>query len=318
MSEKYLHEHKDFPELIRILEDETSILAGLIEKDYWIMHVLYGIQKQGYLFQLKGGTSLSKGFGLIDRFSEDIDIHINPPDYLSINENPQYSNRRNIARKKAYYDQLASEIDISGIIGVQRDSAFDDPKRYNSGGIRLFYPKKTASPAGLKDGILLEAGYDTVVPNIPRTISSWAYDRAASTPQIKIPDNRAIDIPCYDPCYTFVEKLQTICTKFRQEQAQGITSLNYMRQYYDVYCLLADERVQGFIGTDEYMSHKKRRFAEADLRVPLQENEAFLLTSSSIRSSLEERYKKTKDLYYNGQIPFEQILGRIYEFIDRL
>ncbi|MEA2882414.1 MAG: hypothetical protein QOH32_1670, partial [Bradyrhizobium sp.] len=42
-------------------------------KDYWIMHSLYGLQKLGLIFELKGGTSLSKGFKIIDRFSEDID-----------------------------------------------------------------------------------------------------------------------------------------------------------------------------------------------------------------------------------------------------
>jgi predicted nucleotidyltransferase component of viral defense system len=34
----------------------------------------------GLNFELKGGTSLSKGFGLIHRFSEDIDIRIDPPE----------------------------------------------------------------------------------------------------------------------------------------------------------------------------------------------------------------------------------------------
>jgi hypothetical protein len=43
------------------------------------MHSLYGLQKLGLTFELKGGTSLSKGFKIIDRFSEDIDIHIDPP-----------------------------------------------------------------------------------------------------------------------------------------------------------------------------------------------------------------------------------------------
>ncbi len=40
------------------------------------MHVLYGLKTLGLDFELKGGTSLSKGFQIIDRFSEDIDIYI--------------------------------------------------------------------------------------------------------------------------------------------------------------------------------------------------------------------------------------------------
>ena len=57
MAAVYLHNHKEFPELLRIIEDETGILAGLVEKDYWIMHALYGLKKQGYEFQQKGGAS---------------------------------------------------------------------------------------------------------------------------------------------------------------------------------------------------------------------------------------------------------------------
>jgi len=69
MAIDYLHNHQDFAALLRIVEEETGIAVGLVEKDYWIMHVLYGLKKQGFTFELKGGTSLSKGYGLIDRFS---------------------------------------------------------------------------------------------------------------------------------------------------------------------------------------------------------------------------------------------------------
>ena len=86
MGATYLHERKDFADLLRIIEEETEIVADLVEKDYWLMHVLYGLQKQGFDFKLKGGTSLSKGFNIINRFSEDIDIYIKPSQAYGINE----------------------------------------------------------------------------------------------------------------------------------------------------------------------------------------------------------------------------------------
>lgn len=49
----FLHEHKDFENLINILSSEKNIVPGLIEKDYWIMHVLYGLKQQGFNFELK-------------------------------------------------------------------------------------------------------------------------------------------------------------------------------------------------------------------------------------------------------------------------
>ncbi|WP_334364278.1 nucleotidyl transferase AbiEii/AbiGii toxin family protein [Bradyrhizobium sp. AZCC 1578] len=61
------------------MAEEKGIDPALVEKDYWIMHCLYGLRQFGYTFQLKGGTSLSKGHQIINRFSEDIDILIEPP-----------------------------------------------------------------------------------------------------------------------------------------------------------------------------------------------------------------------------------------------
>jgi predicted nucleotidyltransferase component of viral defense system len=75
MPTDYLHNHKQFPELIRIVAEQKGIDPALVEKDYWIMHCLYGLQKLGLTFELKGGTSLSKGFKIIDRFSEDRGLH---------------------------------------------------------------------------------------------------------------------------------------------------------------------------------------------------------------------------------------------------
>src|SRR5882672_2665748 len=79
MPTDYLHNHKQFPDLIRIVAEHKGIDPALVEKDYWIMHCLYGLQKLGLTFQLKGGTSLSKGFQAINRFSEDLDVRIEPP-----------------------------------------------------------------------------------------------------------------------------------------------------------------------------------------------------------------------------------------------
>ncbi|MES2457849.1 MAG: nucleotidyl transferase AbiEii/AbiGii toxin family protein [Bacteroidota bacterium] len=317
MAADYLHNHKQFNDLLAILEEETGIQAGLIEKDYWIMHVLYGLQKNGFAFELKGGTSLSKGFKIIERFSEDIDIHIKPPAEQKVNENPNNTKQGTIDARKRFYDWVANTIAIDGIVSVERDTAFDDTDYYRSGGIRLHYKSFTTSIAGVKEGILLEAGFDDIAPNAKITISSWAYDKA-KTIGVDIIDNRATDIICYHPGYTFVEKLQTIATKFRKEVATGESNVNFMRQYYDVHCLLANEEVLNFIGTEAYHTHKARRFPKADYAIPIQENEAFLLGDKDLKASFVKRYKSTAALYYNGQPDFDEILERIQSKLAQL
>ncbi|MGQ7944410.1 nucleotidyl transferase AbiEii/AbiGii toxin family protein [Flavobacterium sp. WC2509] len=318
MSSDYLHNHKDFYNLLRIIEDETGIQSGLIEKDYWIMHTLYGLKKQDFQFELKGGTSLSKGYHIIDRFSEDIDIHIKPPAEMNINENPKNNKLNNVEARRKFYDWLAQTIQIAGIISVERDYAFDDVVSYRSGGVRLIYESQTNPIDGVKEGILLEAGFDKVTPNFPLTISSWAYEKAKENKTIDIIDNRAVDIICYHPGFTFVEKLQTIATKFRQEQADGNPRANLMRQYYDVYCLLENEEVKKFIGTPEYESHKIERFPTVDLEIPIAENMAFLLSDTDLRREFRKRYVATAALYYKGQPDFDIVLERINKYLKKL
>lgn len=318
MPGKFLHEHPDFLNLLQILEAETGIQVQLIEKDYWIMHVLYGLKNQALDFELKGGTSLSKGYKIIDRFSEDIDIHIKPPAALSVDENPRKIKDKSVLSRKDYYDWLSNNIKIEGITSIERDTAFDDEAYYRSGGIRLHYNAQTGYVEGVKEGILLEAGFDTVTPNKLLTISSWAYDRASTVPNISIIDNRAKDIACYHPGYTFVEKLQTVATKYRQEQNGAEARPNLMRQYYDIYCLLDNQDVQNFIGTPEYEAHKAVRFPKADLEIPIQQNEAFILSNPEIRNAFRRRYIGTASLYYKGQPDFDMLLKKIAHYIHLL
>jgi len=316
MAPSYLHNHKEFPDLIKIVGDEKGILPGLVEKDYWIMHALHSLKHQGFNFELKGGTSLSKGHKIIHRFSEDIDIHIAPPFELEVNENSEKDNA--VESRKKFYDWLAEKIKIDGITSVSRDHAFDDERYYRSGGIRLNYKTHAGSIPGLKEGILLEAGFDTVTPNINCLISSWAFDKASTISGLKFLDNRAVDIPCYLPGYTLVEKLQTITRKFRQEQEGKGKELNYMRQYYDLGCLLGVKEVQEFVGTDEYKAHKQKRFSKTDLSIPISQNEAFKLADTELRKDFISRYKKTEALYFNGQPDFEEVLAIIKKNLDKL
>lgn len=310
-----LHDHEDFDDLLAVVSREQAIDPGLVEKDYWIMHALWGLQQLGFRFELKGGTSLSKGHGLIHRFSEDIDILIHPDtDDLPTGKNQ--NKPAHIEARRSFYDGLPAKITIPGISGVERDDTFDD-QRLRSAGIRLRYDSRNPPPEGVKDGILLEAGFDQVAPNRPCLISSWAYDKAAAIGLPDLTDNRAFDVLCYEPGYTLVEKLQTISTKFRRHLDDGSMPQNFLRHYYDVYCLLGDADVQAFIGTEAYAAHKDARFPAADNKV-IAENPAFELSGQATRDRFARAYAATSALYYRGQPSLDDILGRIQEYADRL
>lgn len=312
----FIHNDPEFDDLLAIVSSKLGINVTLVEKDYWIMHSLYSLKQQGIDFELKGGTSLSKGYGIIYRFSEDIDIHIKTNFGLPI-EGKEDSTKVIKARKQ-FYDELANRIIINGINSIERDYEFDDPDKYRSGGIRLYYNTKTPILEGLKDGILLEAGFDTITPNSPLTISSWVWDHLVSiNSHANYINNNATSVLCYHPGYTLIEKLQTIIRKFRNLNVNP-NSKNFLRQYYDVFCLLGSDTVIDFIGTDEYQVHKRKRIKGKDGLIPIAQHPAFLLDDLETRKALENKYISTEKLYYKGQPPFNEVVERIQSFLHIL
>jgi hypothetical protein len=314
MPADYLHNHPEFSDLIRIVAEARGIDPALVEKDYWIMHCLYGLQQLGLTFELKGGTSLSKGFQVINRFSEDIDIRIEPPPGRDVKTGRNQTSPAQAKSYREFYDWLAATIRIDGVDKAERDTAFDNKDLF-SAGIRLFYKSVTTPIEGLREGVLLELGFDDVTPNTAKDISSWSYDDAAD--KVEIIDNRAKGVACYDPRYTFVEKLQTVSTKFRRQQESGDSAVEFMRHYYDVHGLLQRPDVQAFIGTDAYRKHKAKRFRKGD-NPNIAQNEAFILSDPETRKLYDKAYAYSSALYYGDKPTFDQILQTIGTWIDRL
>jgi hypothetical protein len=80
--EMRLFEHPDFDQAIQAARDQIAkpgLTVQLIEKDYYVTETLRVVANHLHGETIfKGGTSLSKGWNLIQRFSEDIDLFINP------------------------------------------------------------------------------------------------------------------------------------------------------------------------------------------------------------------------------------------------
>ena len=73
------NDNNDIKDIIDIIAEKKSLAKVIIEKDMWVSYVLdYLFNRCKYkdYFEFKGGTSLSKGYNVIERFSEDVDIII--------------------------------------------------------------------------------------------------------------------------------------------------------------------------------------------------------------------------------------------------
>lgn len=114
---------------------------------------------------------------------------------------------------------------------------------------------------------------------------------------------------------TFVERLQTISTKYRRlDEAQSFPA-NFLRHYYDVYCLLGLEEVQAFMRTPAYPARKAQRFRIGDEQA-ISRNPAFVLADANQRQRFAQEYRKTAALYYQGQPDFDLLVNRIHQHIE--
>lgn len=100
--------------MLQRTEDATGLPDYAVEKDWWITKTLQALfaTEIGEYCRFKGGTSLSKGWGLISRFSEDIDIALSQRFFgLSVDNNSQLKKLRKVSRKYLI-ESLASQLEI--------------------------------------------------------------------------------------------------------------------------------------------------------------------------------------------------------------
>lgn len=211
-----------------------------------------------------------------------------------------------------------SQISINGITEVKFDNSVTPDGKYRNADILLKYQSVSADQhVKIKKEILLEIGFDQVDPFTPKDISSWAYD-FAKIANLEVKDNRAIGVRCYNPEYTFVEKLSAISKKFRQYQETGARDRNFMRHYYDIFMLLKRPDVQKFLGTEKYLEHKTKRFGAKD-EFDLTKNEAFIISDKETLDFFTKEHNTNESLHYDQKFPsFDEILQGIGKFLPKM
>ena len=105
----------DRQRIFREVGMQKAIGSHIIEKDFWVcwlLRLIFDDKELGNHLIFKGGTSLSKVFGIINRFSEDIDLSVDP-DWLGFSDN----NRPDAASRKSSLSSDRSTIsDLPALI----------------------------------------------------------------------------------------------------------------------------------------------------------------------------------------------------------
>jgi hypothetical protein len=215
---RFVHEDPEFDELLRIVAAQRGLGIALVEKDYWVTHTLWALHHQGFQVWFKGGTSLSKGFALIQRFSEDLDLKIEPGTVAAVPSVADWKSEGKAATKarKEHFVALADQLRVPGAAISQgaQDGAF----RYSNLHVEFPSAHRHELPAVLSPSVLLEIGSARVTPFVERDMTSFVHEHLATLGQLgEFEDNQPRAVRCVHPLVTLLEKLDSLHRRFPGE-----------------------------------------------------------------------------------------------------
>ena len=314
-----LHENKElFQDAVIATSQQMGIREIYVEKDYWVTFALFHIFKNdiGKETVFKGGTALSKCFGMIQRFSEDIDL------VVLRNENETGNQLKTKIKKisKCVSDVLP-ETEIEGItnkVGMIRKTAHS-------------YQKTFAGHFGqVRDIIILESTWlGNFEPYTTANVSSFIYEMMLKNNQQALIDEYGMppfEVLVLNPKRTLCEKIMSL-VRFSQTQ-DPITDLrNKIRHTYDIHLMLKIEKLQSFFRSNEFEA-MLLRVANDDV-TSFKNNNEWLANhpkTALIFSEPTDTWNKIKDVYTGifselvfGALPAEtDVLQTLKTIADRL
>ena len=209
-------------DLIQELSTELGIAPAFIEKDYYVVEllkILNEFQTDKFNVFFSGGTSLSKGYGLINRFSEDIDFMVSSQD-----------DERNIYRN--FRKKLWERIDSTGILKVDSENkTIRNESRFFS--FYVDYPKLFKEDY-LRQQVKIEISAKTTRLNPElRKINSWI-DKF-------LKEEDFLEINCLTPFETAANKFSAFLwradCKDRTSDDKKFNDPTIIRHLYDLYKL---------------------------------------------------------------------------------
>lgn len=235
-----LHQNNEtFKDLIDLTAEKFSMPSLFIEKDYWVTYVLYNLYKSEYkdAVVFKGGTSLSKVYGLIDRFSEDVD--------LVIFDNGE---ERTLNQNRTLLSKIPKKIAIDPLEDLgQEHSDFRDTKGYKK---RVYkYPKLDENNdeyGHARSELILEINFfiepfPVLVKPVKTYIHEFLYENK-NFETIKEFSLEPFDINVLCTSRTFYEKVLSL---YRGAHKSIEVLKNRIRHFYDIYMLVTkDEKIK--------------------------------------------------------------------------
>ena len=175
MNEIHLLPQDERELFFRAAIDIKNMPFEIIEKDYWVVWVLkrlFSLEKMKPYLTFKGGTSLSKVYGLIDRFSEDIDLSIER-EFFGFGEPHNPENAPSKKKQNAIIDNLSKAcsnyVQTEMLASLKETFAaelgttdgwqiFSDPEDPDAQTLLFEYPSNTSKTGYIRPLVKIEIG----------------------------------------------------------------------------------------------------------------------------------------------------------------
>lgn len=239
-----LHENETlFRQAVIATAEFLGIPEIFIEKDYWVTYALHRIfhDEIGEQTVFKGGTALSKCYGLIDRFSEDIDLVVKHADGETDNQL-----KRKIRRVSKAVEEVLPEVEVDGLTmkrGMNRKTAHE-------------YPRIFAGDFGqVRNVIVVEAtwfGY--FEPYGAQPLTSYIHDMMVARGQQEILTDYRLEpfeVNVLRPERTLCEKIMSL-VRFSYGENPVRDLQMKIRHTYDLHKMLEDEALRSFFDGVEF------------------------------------------------------------------
>lgn len=317
----FVHQDPEWNDLLGIVATATGKQVAFVEKDYWVTHTLWALHAQGFEVWFKGGTSPSKGFSLIERFSEDLDLRVdagrvpgltNP--VLPWDDSNKKRRDKGVAERESWFDALCGTLDIPACT-VRRNPLGSD-ERVRSAWLEVLYPilHSDRLPSEMRPFVLLEVGQARIVPSVERPLSSWVHDHLISHDQLHgYVDNRPVAVRCVHPMVTCLEKLEAIARKFQK----GKAAADFVRHYEDAAHIV---RLRGSLPVlEDGLSGLVRRLDSEDGKsMPPSSHPAFNPVDEGRWHDLQTAWSAIGPMYWGPRMPLTQATQVLREFLDSL
>jgi hypothetical protein len=259
-----LFEHRDFEQAILQASErfrEQGLRPAIIEKDYYVTEALRAIAAAAgpaaattsdsavaNIVIFKGGTSLSKGWNLIQRFSEDIDIFLDPQAFR-----PPLGKRAIDRELKRLRDAVAAHPALTFIEGKSRTIGGFGRNDY------FAYEQRFGGAGEVANSVLVEAGAasgrePTVVVELSSYLGQFLRSRGMS---LGAEDETPFWLRLLHFRRTFVEKMFAIHGKVELLKRDRHPLGAYARHYYDLFQLAAQPEVLAMLQSAEYATIKQ-------------------------------------------------------------